>query len=164
MLGYFSIIGLLRVHVLLGDFTLALKVMESVELNQKACPGLRKSSAFTHVSQVTFHPCNSMPCYNLLLCWLLLHHATTIPRCHSYFRYHPELHHADASISYKKLSIRSSELFFWSYRILQLMTFRVDQQNGGQNVCSICNMQCALANSIGRQHRERCEGEVQRAV
>jgi hypothetical protein len=37
MLGYFSIIGLLRVHVLLGDFTLALKVMENVELNQKVC-------------------------------------------------------------------------------------------------------------------------------
>ena len=35
MLGYFSIIGLLRVHVLLGDFTLGLKVMENVELNQK---------------------------------------------------------------------------------------------------------------------------------
>jgi translation initiation factor 3 subunit L len=35
MLGYFSIIGLLRVHVLLGDFTLALKVMENVDLNQK---------------------------------------------------------------------------------------------------------------------------------
>ncbi|EEB95865.1 hypothetical protein MPER_05100, partial [Moniliophthora perniciosa FA553] len=29
MLGYFSIIGLLRVHVLLGDFTLALKVMDN---------------------------------------------------------------------------------------------------------------------------------------
>lgn len=37
MLGYFSIIGLLRVHVLLGDFTLALKVMDNVELNQKVC-------------------------------------------------------------------------------------------------------------------------------
>ncbi|KAF8631456.1 hypothetical protein AX15_002394 [Amanita polypyramis BW_CC] len=36
MLGYFSIIGLLRVHVLLGDFTLALKVMDNVELNQKS--------------------------------------------------------------------------------------------------------------------------------
>jgi translation initiation factor 3 subunit L len=35
MLGYFSIVGLLRVHVLLGDFTLALKVMETIELNQK---------------------------------------------------------------------------------------------------------------------------------
>ncbi|KZT25590.1 hypothetical protein NEOLEDRAFT_1133589 [Neolentinus lepideus HHB14362 ss-1] len=36
MLGYFSIIGLLRVHTMLGDFTLALKVMENVELNPKA--------------------------------------------------------------------------------------------------------------------------------
>ena len=36
MLGYFSIIGLLRVHVLLGDFTLALKVMDNIELNQKS--------------------------------------------------------------------------------------------------------------------------------
>ncbi|KAG8899469.1 hypothetical protein FRB99_006696 [Tulasnella sp. 403] len=35
-LGYFSVIGLLRVHVLLGDFTLALKVMDRIELNQKA--------------------------------------------------------------------------------------------------------------------------------
>jgi hypothetical protein len=35
MLGYFSIIGLLRVHTLLGDFTLALKVMDNVELTQK---------------------------------------------------------------------------------------------------------------------------------
>lgn len=38
MLGYFSIVGLLRVHSLLGDFTLALKVMENVELNQKVRP------------------------------------------------------------------------------------------------------------------------------
>ena len=35
MLGYFSIIDLLRVHVHLGDFTLGLKVVENVELNQK---------------------------------------------------------------------------------------------------------------------------------
>jgi translation initiation factor 3 subunit L len=38
MLGYFSLIGLLRVHTLLGDFTLALKVVENVELNQKVRP------------------------------------------------------------------------------------------------------------------------------
>lgn len=34
-LGYFSVIGLLRVHVLLGDYTLALKIMDRIELNQK---------------------------------------------------------------------------------------------------------------------------------
>lgn len=35
MLGYFSIIGLLRVHVLLGDYTLALKMMDEIELSKK---------------------------------------------------------------------------------------------------------------------------------
>ncbi|KDN52505.1 hypothetical protein K437DRAFT_254088 [Tilletiaria anomala UBC 951] len=35
LLGYFSIIGLLRVHVLLGDYTLALKMLDHVELNRK---------------------------------------------------------------------------------------------------------------------------------
>ncbi|KAF3031668.1 hypothetical protein E8E12_001081 [Didymella heteroderae] len=36
MLGYFSIIGLLRVHCLLGDFSLALKTLDDIELNKKA--------------------------------------------------------------------------------------------------------------------------------
>lgn len=35
MLGYFSIVGLLRVHCLLGDYTLALKMMDNIELNKK---------------------------------------------------------------------------------------------------------------------------------
>lgn len=35
-LGYFSIIGLLRVHTLLGDFSLALQTMEGIQLNKKA--------------------------------------------------------------------------------------------------------------------------------
>lgn len=34
-LGYFSIIGLLRVHVLLGDYTLALKMLDHINLNKK---------------------------------------------------------------------------------------------------------------------------------
>ncbi|KAI9145593.1 RNA polymerase I-associated factor PAF67-domain-containing protein [Paraphysoderma sedebokerense] len=36
MLGYFSIIGLLRVHCLLGDYVLALKMMDNIELSKKA--------------------------------------------------------------------------------------------------------------------------------
>ncbi|KAJ3116687.1 Eukaryotic translation initiation factor 3 subunit L [Phlyctochytrium bullatum] len=35
MLGYFSIVGLLRVHCLLGDYTMALKTMENIELSKK---------------------------------------------------------------------------------------------------------------------------------
>jgi len=36
MLGYYSIVGLLRVHCLLGDFSLALKTLDDIELNKKA--------------------------------------------------------------------------------------------------------------------------------
>ena len=35
MLGYFSLIGLLRLHSLLGDYFQAIKVLENVELNKK---------------------------------------------------------------------------------------------------------------------------------
>ncbi|PPQ75053.1 hypothetical protein CVT26_012055 [Gymnopilus dilepis] len=59
MLGYFSIIGLLRVHVHLGDFTLALKVMENVELNQK--------SPFTRVTA-----CHVATYYYVGFCYIML--------------------------------------------------------------------------------------------
>ncbi|KAG2229543.1 RNA polymerase I-associated factor PAF67-domain-containing protein [Thamnidium elegans] len=36
MLGYFSIVGLVRVHCLLGDYVLALKMMDNIVLNKKA--------------------------------------------------------------------------------------------------------------------------------
>ncbi|KAI8970564.1 eukaryotic translation initiation factor 3 subunit 6 [Trametes punicea] len=59
LLGYFSIIGLLRVHSLLGDFTLALKVMENVELNQK--------SPFTRVTA-----CHVTTYYYVGFCYIML--------------------------------------------------------------------------------------------
>lgn len=34
-LSYFSVIGLLRVHCLLGDFTLALQTLEGIDLSRK---------------------------------------------------------------------------------------------------------------------------------
>ncbi|CAD6888298.1 unnamed protein product [Tilletia laevis] len=48
MLGYFSTIGLLRVHVLLGDYTLALKTLDFVELNKKS--GLMNRVTACHVT------------------------------------------------------------------------------------------------------------------
>lgn len=63
MLGYFSIIGLLRVHVLLGDFTLALKVMDNVELNQK--------SPFTRVTA-----CHVTTYYYVGFCYMMLRRYT----------------------------------------------------------------------------------------
>lgn len=35
MLGYFSLVGLLRLHSLLGDYYQAIKVLENIELNKK---------------------------------------------------------------------------------------------------------------------------------
>ena len=76
MLGYFSIVGLLRVHSLLGDFTLALKVMENVELNQKVRHGLVVSltdfnveikSPFTRVTA-----CHVTTYYYVGFCYIML--------------------------------------------------------------------------------------------
>lgn len=38
MLGYFSLVGLLRLHSLLGDYYQAIKVLENIELNKKVIP------------------------------------------------------------------------------------------------------------------------------
>jgi len=37
MLGYFSLVGLLRLHSLLGDYYQALKVVENMNINKKVC-------------------------------------------------------------------------------------------------------------------------------
>ena len=41
MLGYFSLIGLLRLHSLLGDYFQAIKVLENVELNKKVIKAVK---------------------------------------------------------------------------------------------------------------------------
>jgi translation initiation factor 3 subunit L len=53
-LGYFSIIGLLRVHCLLGDFSLALKTMDGIQLNKKALFARVASAYFTTYYYVGF--------------------------------------------------------------------------------------------------------------
>jgi translation initiation factor 3 subunit L len=54
MLGYFSIIGLLRVHCLLGDFGLALKTLDDIELNKKAMFARVTAAHFTTYYYVGF--------------------------------------------------------------------------------------------------------------
>ena len=108
MLGYFSIIGLLRLHCQLGDYHLALKMMENIELNKKVCPFLflitfffflflsfplflpktKQSKTAKTISTTTkkkkkkkkgtFHTCYCLPYYNVLLCWILLCHDKKI--------------------------------------------------------------------------------------
>ena len=54
MLGYFSLIGLLRVHCLLGDFSLALKTLDDIELNKKAMFARVMAAHFTTYYYVGF--------------------------------------------------------------------------------------------------------------
>ncbi|OAA67077.1 eukaryotic translation initiation factor 3 subunit [Niveomyces insectorum RCEF 264] len=54
MLGYFSIIGLLRVHCLLGDFSLALQTMDDIELNKKAMFARVMAAHFTTYYYIGF--------------------------------------------------------------------------------------------------------------
>ncbi|KAK0630561.1 eukaryotic translation initiation factor 3 subunit L [Bombardia bombarda] len=54
MLGYFSIVGLLRVHCLLGDFSLALKTLDDIELNKKAMFARVMAAHFTTYYYVGF--------------------------------------------------------------------------------------------------------------
>lgn len=54
MLGYFSIIGLLRVHCLLGDFSLALKTIDDIELNKKAMFARVMAAHFTTYYYIGF--------------------------------------------------------------------------------------------------------------
>ncbi|KAF8546864.1 eukaryotic translation initiation factor 3 subunit 6 [Imleria badia] len=70
-LGYFSLIGLLRVHVLLGDFTLALKVMEQVGLGL----GVGQKAPFT--APTAAHVSTS---YHAGVCYLMLRRVTDAAR------------------------------------------------------------------------------------
>lgn len=67
LLGYFSILGLLRVHTMLGDSTLALKSMENVELNQK--------SSLTRVTA-----CHVSTYYYVGFCYMMLRRYTDATR------------------------------------------------------------------------------------
>lgn len=54
MLGYFSLIGLLRLHSLLGDYFQAIKVLENVELNKKV---IKNSEMKYHTDDKPPSPC-----------------------------------------------------------------------------------------------------------
>jgi hypothetical protein len=115
MLGYFSLIGLLRVHVLLGDFTLALKVVENVELNQKVSYALCCSAFFDVYSVLfleSFHSRYCLPRRNVLLRGILLYHATPLPRRDPRLRADSKFHTSDAAISHTKLPVRPGALVY----------------------------------------------------
>lgn len=61
-LGYYSIIGLLRIHTLLGDFVVALQTVEYIELGKKTIPKVIGA----HLIQY----------YYIAVCYILLHRYT----------------------------------------------------------------------------------------
>ena len=109
MLGYFSLIGLLRVHVLLGDFTLALKVVENVELNQKvSIPSQGLHARTWSLFRSFIEPLHSryrLSCRNVLLCRILLHHATPLPRRDPRLCANSKFHPSNATISHEELPV-----------------------------------------------------------
>lgn len=110
MLGYFSLVGLLRLHSLLGDYYQAIKVLENIELNKKvpfylatvAMP-LNTRSAFCVSSPLLLFfclpehvlSCARVPDYHLLLRWFCLLDDEALPGCYSGLRQHPALHPED---------------------------------------------------------------------
>ncbi|PWN28680.1 hypothetical protein BDZ90DRAFT_279021 [Jaminaea rosea] len=67
MLGYFSIIGLLRVHVLLGDYTLALQMLDHLDLGKKSSSS---SSSLGLINRVT--ACHVTAYYYVGFAYLML--------------------------------------------------------------------------------------------
>lgn len=97
MLGYFSIIALLRVHSMLGDYHLAVKVLENIDLHKNvsavnittrrfSCSQVLSSSIFEFLNLIFSDyvlQCAGVSDHNLLLCWVCLRHDETVCGCYS---------------------------------------------------------------------------------
>jgi len=106
-LGYFSLIGLLRVHVLLGDFTLALKVMDNAGLG--LCVGEKvpfTAPTAAHVSTA----------YHAGVCYLMLRRFTDAARvftgCLNWVMRARQYH--TRSYQYDQVSTRNNVLRAWA--------------------------------------------------
>lgn len=81
-LGYFSIIGLLRVHVLLGDYTLALKMLDQIDLHKKAQTSTPALSGMPSINRVT--ACHVTCYYYVGFAYLMLKRYPDAIRCLSH--------------------------------------------------------------------------------
>ena len=115
---------------MLGDFTLALKSMENVELNQKVLVHLHPSGRPYLTSmdriQVFTHSGDRMPRLDLLLRWVLLHDAQAVHGCDAHVCDDPEPHPPHATIPHTELPIRPN------------------QQNRRQDVRPVRDLQCPV--------------------
>lgn len=97
MLGYFSLVGLLRLHSLLGDYYQAVKALENIEIHKKVrfiSPvfhlTLRNGCEiidFLSVSAESVFFSSSLPDNYGLLCRIRVHDDETVRGCHSYVQF-----------------------------------------------------------------------------
>lgn len=103
MLGYFSLVGLLRLHSLLGDYYQAIKVLENIELNKKVRERLPDGERLVGVQRPDRTSCPSehvlprarVPDHHLLLRRICLPDDAALPGCHPSVCQHPALHPED---------------------------------------------------------------------
>lgn len=116
MLGYFSLVGLLRLHSLLGDYYQAIKVLENIELNKKVikypdycCLKTKKRVGFVWQHANIVHQiksgclcfsehvftCARVSDHHLLLCWFRISDDETLSGRHSCLRQHSAVHPED---------------------------------------------------------------------
>lgn len=87
MLGYFSLVGLLRLHSLLGDYYQAVKALENIDIHRKVCCNKWIITGFVHlyvgvISEPLFFGA-SLPDHYGVLRRLRLHDDATLCRRHS---------------------------------------------------------------------------------
>lgn len=81
-LGYFSIIGLLRVHVLLGDYTLALKMLDCIDLHKKTQSAAPSLNGLPSLNRVT--ACHVTCYYYVAFAYIMLRRYPDAIRCLSH--------------------------------------------------------------------------------
>lgn len=113
-LGYFSIIGLLRIHTLLGDFTLALKSMEYIELDKKAF--------FTRIPGAHF-----TTYYYVGFCYLMLHRYSDAIRIFSHvLLYISRTKNINRSGQYDVVTKKSEQMYALLTILVGLAPIRLD--------------------------------------
>lgn len=94
MLGYFSLVGLLRLHSLLGDYYQAVKALENIDIHKKVCAS-RIWNINYHFSYCQFvgfvlEPFffgSGLPNHHGILRWLCLHDDATLRWRHPYIQF-----------------------------------------------------------------------------
>lgn len=103
MLGYFSLVGLLRLHSLLGDYYQAIKVLENIELHNKKVSFYETFEAelvltlSVSISESVLC-CTRLPDFYCLLCRLCLYDDEEILRRDSHFQLDSSLHPAHKTV------------------------------------------------------------------